>query len=115
MDYLGTFFILLCVVLIALGGAGGLSGDSDEISEEQRKENNLFLGLALAFAILSGFVLSMNTVTPQPFSHSISSGLSVNHLYPPPGQHTTAGAGLLLSTGKTTRCGSFTFYTGFLP
>ena len=70
MDYLGTFFILLCVVLIALGGAGGLSGDSDEISEEQRKENNLFLALALAFAILSGFVLSMNTVTIQYTIHT---------------------------------------------
>ena len=32
MDYLGTFFILLCVVLIALGGAGGLSDDSDDVT-----------------------------------------------------------------------------------
>lgn len=70
MDYLGTLFILFCVVLIALGGAGGVSGDSDDVTEEQRKENNFYLILALAFAILSGLVLSFNTVTIQYTIHT---------------------------------------------
>jgi hypothetical protein len=68
MDYLGTFFILLCVVLIALGGASG--GDTVDFTEEERKENNLYLALALIFAIISGFVLSLNTVTIQYTIHT---------------------------------------------
>lgn len=75
MDFIGTFFILLSVVLIALGGAGGSSDDSVEITEEQQKEQNLFLALALIFALLSGFILSMNTVTIQ---YAIESGFNLD-------------------------------------
>ena len=75
MDFLGTFFILLSVVLIALGGAGGSSDDSVEITQEQQKEQNLFLALALIFALLSGFILSMNTVTIQ---YAIESGFNLD-------------------------------------
>ena len=75
MDYLGTFFILLSVVLIAFGGAGGSSDESLEVTDEVRKEQNLFLALALLFAIISGFVLSMNTVTIQ---YAIESGFNLD-------------------------------------
>ena len=60
MDYLGTFFILTCVVLIAFGGA---TGDSIDIPEDERSEKNFYLAIALIFAILAGFVLSLNTAS----------------------------------------------------
>jgi hypothetical protein len=62
MDYLGTFFILSSVVLIALGGA---TGESIDIPEDERSEKNFYLVIALIFAILSGFVLSLNTASVQ--------------------------------------------------
>ena len=75
MDFLGTFFILLSVVLIALGGAGGSSDDSVELTEEQSKDQKIQLSLALIFALLSGFILSMNTVTIQ---YAIESGFNLD-------------------------------------
>ena len=75
MDFLGTFFILLSVVLIALGGAGGSSDDSIELTEEQSRDQKIQLSLALIFALLSGFILSMNTVTIQ---YAIESGFNLD-------------------------------------
>ena len=54
-------------MLIALGGAGG---ESVDFTDEERKENNKFLALALIFALLSGLVLSINTVTIQYTIHT---------------------------------------------
>jgi drug/metabolite transporter (DMT)-like permease len=61
IDFIGTCFILLCVVMIALGGTGG--SDSEEVkTEDQIAEEKVNLVMALIFAIISGFCLSMNTV-----------------------------------------------------
>jgi drug/metabolite transporter (DMT)-like permease len=72
IDYLGTLLIMTCVVLVALGGAGG---SSSETSEEDKKEKKFYLALALAFALLSGFVLTLNTVSVQ---HTIMTGFELD-------------------------------------
>lgn len=59
---MGTFCILSCVVLIALGGA---TSSSSDVSEEERKEKNMYLIISVLMALLSGFVLSLNTVSVQ--------------------------------------------------
>jgi drug/metabolite transporter (DMT)-like permease len=64
VDSVGTVFILLCVLLIAFGGSGGQT-EEEQKTEEQIKTERLNLILALALAIISGFTLSLNTVSIQ--------------------------------------------------
>lgn len=64
VDAIGTTFILACVLLIAFGGT---SGQSDEAvkTEEQIKSKKLNLVLSIFMALVSGLVLSLNTVSIQ--------------------------------------------------
>jgi drug/metabolite transporter (DMT)-like permease len=62
VDFIGTCFILLCVVMIALGGTGGSESESIK-TDDQIAEEKFNLALSLTFAIISGLCLSMNTVS----------------------------------------------------
>ena len=85
-DWLGTLFIMLCVVFISIGGG---EADSEEINTGETKndsklrmlagpgprkgpkeyvspeEANLFLYFAVIAALVAGFILSINTVSLQ--------------------------------------------------
>ena len=73
-DWIGTLFIILCVVFISIGG-----GESDEEEEKVRRmlaggsykvtehitpeEANMYLYFAIVAALIAGFILSVNTVS----------------------------------------------------
>lgn len=81
-DWAGTFFIILCVVFISVGG--GDSGSEEETVEEATRrmlagpsarsgpreklspeEANMYLYFSVIAALAAGFVLSVNTVSLQ--------------------------------------------------
>lgn len=68
IDSIGTVFIITCVLLIAFGGTDGdLKSESQgriKTFEELQLEK-VNLTLSILFSILSGFVLSLNTVSIQ--------------------------------------------------
>ena len=57
------------MVLIAFGGATSSDGD-EELTQEVMEEQRINLALALIGAIVSGFVLSLNTVSVQYCIHA---------------------------------------------
>lgn len=65
VDAIGTGFILLCVVLIALGGTGGSSDSAEVKSDEEIKLERFNLVMSLILAMVAGLCLSMNTVGIQ--------------------------------------------------
>jgi hypothetical protein len=70
IDAIGTGFILLCVSIIAHGGAGESSQNVEIKSDEQMKEEKLNLVLALLFAMITGLTITMNTLTAQYTIHT---------------------------------------------
>ena len=65
IDAIGTTFILACVLLIAFGGNGGQSDEVSQKTEEEIASEKLNLILSVFLAIISGLVLSLNTVSIQ--------------------------------------------------
>jgi hypothetical protein len=55
-DCLGAFFMVACIICISVGGA--LSSGSGEIKEN----GNLYLFLAVFFALLVGLTFAINSV-----------------------------------------------------
>ena len=67
-DIIGTFFILLCIFLISYGSilkAEEKGDTSSEVKNIVKDDENFNLIMAIAMAILTGMILTLNTVTIQ--------------------------------------------------
>lgn len=84
-DWIGTFFIMLCVVFISIGGGAGDSDDEDLTAASNstarllagagpskgpkiklsKEEANMYLYFSVIAALIAGFILSVNTVSLQ--------------------------------------------------
>lgn len=79
-DWAGTFFIILCVVFISIGGGEApkdevekaaestrrmLAGGSNVKKAETKEEADMYLYLSVVAALVAGFILSVNTVSLQ--------------------------------------------------
>lgn len=57
--------IIACIILVSCGGGSDSDSSSDGkvLTEEKRNEIAFNLGMAIVFAVLTGLVLSINTVS----------------------------------------------------
>lgn len=64
-DLFGTLLIIACIILVSVGGGSGSdsSSDSAPLTEEKKSEIAFNLSMAIVFAVLTGLVLSLNTVS----------------------------------------------------
>ena len=55
-DFVGAFFMVICIICISAGGA--LGGDNDD----EKEKNSGYLVLGILFALLVGLAFAMNSL-----------------------------------------------------